>query len=310
MKKDGPEKKKRTIGIIILIAILIVIGVAAFFAFNGIKSHKNDVIATVNGTEIKADYLMKRMMFDGTDIEDAREILIEEQVIRQTGPSVVQISEQELQQYELSLMEARTGASDPDQLKGFLKELANASGFSVEELELLLYTGILSEKLDQYLQNHIQTVEEQVHLAVIIFDTEEALNQTLARIGEGEEFEDLAAELNESEELKANRGDLGWMPRLALQENVASSVFDEIEVGQITQPFQLGDTSYALFYLLGREEAREVDTDILESLKANALSDWVVAQKALSDIERPEITNEQESWINWQLQKMLKEYSE
>ena len=139
-----------------------------------------------------------------------------------------------------------------------LDDLAAEVGFSDAEMEQLIYTDVLSAKMNQYLIDRIQTVDEQVHLLAIMFDSESDLNKALMRLNEGEEFEDLAAELNPSEELRANKGDLGWLARSSLEENLASSVFDEMEVGQISEPFLLGE-SYALFYVVAHEQARERD---------------------------------------------------
>ena len=308
-KKTDKKKAKQRKSIIILVIALVLVGAITFIVYQTLNSPFHEVVINVNGTEIKMDYLLKRIYSDGTETEETMDTIVQEEVTRQFAEAYVQISDEEVYEYEMALMEAKTGESDPAVLEGLLQDIADEAGFTDHEMEQLIFIDALSAKLNQYLIGRIQTVDEQVHLLTIIFDSESNLNNAISRLDAGEEFEDLAAELNPTEELREKKGDIGWLARSSLQDNIAASVFDEMNAGQISEPFLL-DESYVLFYVVEHEEAREIDKDILESMKHKAFDDWVEYQKAMSSIKIAEISTEKESWIEWQLQKMRKENGE
>ncbi len=305
-KEKDREKVKRKKSILIVIIVLTLLAVITFVIFQMINSPFNDVMVNVNGTEIKTDYLLKRLYFDDTELADTLNTIVEEEVIRQFADGFVQLTDEEVYEYQMASLEAMTGQSDPEVLDELIAGMTEEAGFTDPEMDQLLYTDALSAKLNQYLISRIQTVDEQVHVQAILFDSEVALNAALLRIDAGEEFEDLASELNPTEELRQDKGDLGWLARSSLDANLAASVFDEMTAGQISEPFLFGE-SYALFYVVAHEQAREIDADILESMKLTALDDWLDYQRAMSDIEIADISVERENWINWQLQKMRKE---
>ena len=307
MRKDSSEKRKtKRTGVIISIATLLVVGIIIIVVYQVFISPFNAVVVGVNGTEFKMNYVLKRIRFTGMGVRDTMNAIADEEVVRQTAASIVAVAGEDIRQYGLELMAARTGRSDPDGLESFLKELAIESGFADAELEQFFYTDVLIDRMNQFLVDHMQTVDEQVRLTAIFSKTESELNSAIMRLADGEGFEDLAAELNISSELRAAKGDMGWFTRGLLEDSLAAAVFDGMEIGQISQPFLMDDQSYALFFVAEREDAREIDSEMRGSMESVAFERWLEEQKTQCVIVLVEIDPKTESWINWQLQSMRK----
>jgi len=127
------------------------------------------------------------------------------------------------------------------------------------------------------------------------------------KVEEGEDLDKLTKEVWREKESEGKVDDLGWLPR-----GVMTSEFDQIAfnliIGDVSEPlpYVRDPASTEIFYDLlmvsEKADAREVDEDSLQILKAKALYVWLSEETKFHKIEwnfNPEIY----AWINWQLQR-------
>ena len=104
-------------------------------------------------------------------------------------------------------------------------------------------------------------------------------------------------------------GDFGWLPRDVLPPGFDQVAFNLI-IDDVSEPlaYVSDPTSAEIFYYLlmvsEKAEAREIDEDSLQMLKARTLDDWL-----LEEVKSPKhkiewnFNSEIYAWINWQLAK-------
>lgn len=134
------------------------------------------------------------------------------------------------------------------------------------------------EELLRYYEDHLRdySSEEKVRVAKIVVrpkagDTGEAEQQAeelLTRISQGENFQDLAAEVAEPVN-REKRGDLGWISRGALAPELEDLVF-ALAIGEVSAPRVLPDR-VELYSITDRHEPstvpfQQVQTEIEETL--------------------------------------------
>jgi len=123
---------------------------------------------------------------------------------------------------------------------------------------------------------------EQVHARHILVADEEAAKQALARLGAGEEWAALAAELSEDTSNKDNEGELGWFPRGMMVPEFEEAAFT-LEPGKTSDPIQT-DYGYHIIQVI-EKGMREVDDATYDTLLQQAFSDWLEEQQAAAAIE-------------------------
>ena len=123
----------------------------------------------------------------------------------------------------------------------------------------------------------------------------------------GEDVDEFISEIWQGKQSEEKIEDLGWLPR-----GVLVSDFDEVAfslpIGDVSGPqvYQSDPRSDEIFYYLfmvsEKADAREVDENSLQILKAGALDDWLSEEIKLHEIEW-DFNSEIYAWISWQLAK-------
>ena len=124
---------------------------------------------------------------------------------------------------------------------------------------------------------------EQVHARHILVETEEEGDVVLAKLEEGEDFADLAAEYSIDTGSKDKGGDLGWFAR-----RVMVAEFEEVAFGlEIGETSELVETEfgYHLIEVL-QKEVRELQPQLLQGFQEKTFNEWFAEQKELAEIER------------------------
>jgi parvulin-like peptidyl-prolyl isomerase len=162
-----------------------------------------------------------------------------------------------------------------------LDEFLESSGLTEADIETLIRDGLIYEKM---LDAHGGPKEmEQVHARHILVETEEEGDVVLAKLEEGEDFVDLAAEYSVDTGSKDEGGDLGWFPR-----GVMVAEFEEAALGlEIGETSELVETEfgYHVIEVLERE-VRELEPQYLQAFQQRAFEEWFAEQKELADIEQ------------------------
>lgn len=126
----------------------------------------------------------------------------------------------------------------------------------------LARSQLIQEKLKkEYFEAKVPVSAPQVHIMAIFLESESQAAELRARLLNGDNFTDLAAEYSVSDFIKAKKGDIDWHPREILATLLDSSVPGDFafgaEAGVLSQPLQDKDKSKLLGYWLIKVLERE-----------------------------------------------------
>jgi parvulin-like peptidyl-prolyl isomerase len=128
-------------------------------------------------------------------------------------------------------------------------------------------------KLFEFFENEVPRIQEHVNARHILVEDGEIALEVLAKLAEGESFEDLALEYSTDESNKERAGDLGWFPRGRMVDDFETAVFNA-EIGLIDEPVQ---TSFGwhIVEILEREN-RELDDYSHQLAVQTAFNGWLI----------------------------------
>jgi foldase protein PrsA len=188
------------------------------------------------------------------------------------------------------------------------RQQVNESRLSAEEFRDLARINLLTRRLAQLLAENVPTVAEQVYINMIVVRDLPEARRVRERLAGGEGFADVARDASTDERIRAEGGAAGWYPRGALSPHVARVVFDELDIGDISEPLMLDDESFAIMMVSERAAARQIDEGPLERIRAGALQAWLEQEKDFHRVEFHGFNNgydsETDAWVQWQLARM------
>ena len=162
-----------------------------------------------------------------------------------------------------------------------LDEFLESSGLTQADIETLIRDGLIYEKM---LDAHGGPKEmEQVHARHILVETEEEGDVVLAKLEEGEDFVDLAAEYSVDTGSKDEGGDLGWFPRGAMVAEFEEAALG-LEIGETSELVET-EFGYHVIEVLERE-VRELEPQYLQAFQQRAFEEWFAEQQELAEIEQ------------------------
>jgi len=257
------------------------------------------VVAKVNGVELSRDDFEQAVTRDakliaqqyGIDWNDPQaegllpelqqnvlDRLISQELLRQLAETEGLTPSDDEVQAEVEAAEAQIVEQGPF---ADLDEFLESSGLTKADIENLIRGGVIYEKV---LEAHGGPKEmEQVHARHILVETEEEGDAVLAKLGEGEDFVDLAAEYSTDTGSQDNGGDLGWFPRGAMVPEFEEVAF-ALEIGEISELVET-EFGYHIIEVLERE-VRELEPQFLQAFQQRAFDEWFAEQQELAEIER------------------------
>jgi len=293
-------------GSVVIVLILVIVGVSLYI--NAAPFRR--IIITVDDTSINMDYFLMRTRLAGDDPMAMLQRLTNEQLIRIEAPRyVAEVSPEDIDQELRRIASGESETIAEDEFKEWYRQVLNENDLSDSEYKEILATSLLAARLQAYLGERVSTVVEQVHLHAILLGTQEDAEEIRARWEAGEDFADLAREVSLDGVSGEEGGDLGWLPR-----GILPSGFDEVAfsltIGDVSEPlaYVSDPTSEEIFYYLlmvsEKADAREVDGEPLQILKAQALDVWL-SEEMQSPKHKIEwdFNSEIYAWISWQLAK-------
>ncbi len=308
------RKGRRTafiVASVVIVLILVVIGVSLYL--NAAPFRR--IIITVDDTSINMDYFLKRTRLAGVSPMEMLQRLTDEQLIKIEAPRyVAEVSPEDIDQELRRIASGESETISEDEFKEWYRQLLNEIDLSDSEYREIATMVLLTARLHEYLAERVPTVVEQVHLYAIVVKTYEDAEKIRARWEAGEDFADLAREVSLDEVSREKGGELGWFPSGVLNPTFdyvafTLSVGDVSEIVQYAADPTVEEMFYYLLTVAEKADAREVDEESLQILKAKALDDWLVKVKGmkLHEVEWHGLENgfdsETNAWINWQLSK-------
>lgn len=308
-----------TISLIFIVIIAAIIGINHYFSEDQ-KYLRIDVIS-VDGEIISMDYFVRRCFAAGADPMSALTNITREMVLKKEAEAAdLEISPEAV---ENKLIEMATGEGEPitqSEFKEWFRQLLNDSKLSDEEYRDIVATQLMAEFFYDVISSTTLTTAAQVHLHIILTDTEEEAEETRARWAAGESFADLAREVSIDAISREQGGDYGWIPRgVAFESRLDEDAFN-LDIGVVSEPIPYYDTSvsdpsspsYINYYLImvsEKSDSREIDEKYLDKVYDNAFDDWLSQVYSVHEIQYHGIHNgfdsETYAWINWQLQKLV-----
>lgn len=302
----------RTRNLVIAALVVLAVGVTA-----GIAIYRDQVrpfrvtVLMVDDARIEMGYLLKRALMSGQAPLAVLQTLTFEEIIKRVAPTPpynIRITDQDIDRALRETARGEGAAITEGELAEWLRQRLNESRLSEAEFRDLTRTSLLRLRLSAYLGERVPTVGEQVRLHAIARGTVDEAAAVKARLDAGEDFFQLARQLNQDRTLRANAGDLGWHLRGALAPNLARIAFDDLEIGEPSDPLGLGERHFAILMATERAAAREIEADALAVIKARALEDWLAVEFERHRVEYHGFENGYDSmtdaWVKKQLEQM------
>ena len=165
---------------------------------------------------------------------------------------------------------------------GFLQQM----GIGDDDLRAMLTIKLRRDNMQNYLASLEVSPTYQVLARTMTLQTPAIANQVMKDLQKGQDFAQLAKKYSQDTNTNTKGGDLGWLARgqFASQESnaiIENWMFDPRRTINEISPILNENGSPHIVQILGIDPARPVDATTLQTLKTNALQDWLLTQHAL-----------------------------
>lgn len=143
--------------------------------------------------------------------------------------------------------------------------------------------------MQNYLAAQIKSPAYQVSAQAMTLPSQDEANQMLQQLKHGANFAALAKKNSVDSSTNTKGGNLGWLARGQYSQNYGANVsavvdnwlFDPArKIGELS-PVLKENGTYHVVQITGIDPSRPIDSSTLQSLKNNALTAWLLLQKAL-----------------------------
>lgn len=164
----------------------------------------------------------------------------------------------------------------------YVKTYLKPSGLSEAKFRAMVEASLLYDKLQQAMAAELPQTMEQVQIRYFSFSAQEEAGQVAERLGKGEKWEDIAAEIKADEESPADASEPEWATRGFLAERFgeeAASTIWETPVQQYTAPLAVEDSRWYIVQVMGRE-VRELESWLRSYEEQRVFREWLQGQMA------------------------------
>ncbi len=156
---------------------------------------------------------------------------------------------------------------------------------SNDDVIAMLTVTVRHDKMQTYLASHVVSPAYQVLARSMTIDTEAHARNILQQLQHGADFGKLAKAKSQDSTTASSGGSLGWMVRGQYAEKEGTAVvdnwlFDPSRKLNELSPILKENGSFHIVQILGFDHARTIDPNVVETLKVNALSNWILEQQA------------------------------
>jgi parvulin-like peptidyl-prolyl isomerase len=249
---EQQQKRQRLIfiaGISVIALVLVFVGMGWYY---GRYKPMHETAIEVNGTEFTMGYFVDMLKLEST---------------YQTGANISSLADtvmEDIQRNELVRQGAlKLGISiDDDEVKKAIEK----NGLPDKEANRALVSSqLLTQRLlDEYFDPQVPLSAEQRQVMAMMLESEQQALEVRDRLVNGEDFSQLAKEMSLELYSKNMEGDLGWVPKLILQDMLPTSIVDEIfnqKVGELSQPIYDGEAQKQVGYWLVKVLERNEEQD-------------------------------------------------
>ena len=321
--KNSNEPKSRRLFLTILVAVVVVLvigSIAGYAIYRQEIAPFETVVLRIDEKEIKMRYFLKRLRISQVGPSKNRPVnllwmIAQEEIIKEKAlktPYNLKVTAEEIEEALKTAARRGSDSITENEYQEWYRQQINQTQLSEAEFEEIARTNLLRHKLSDYLTVRAPTVAEQVHLYIIIQKSLEAIQNVRQRLDAGEDFFELAKELNPSVAARENQGDLGWQTKNGLNPRLAQMAFHQ-EVGVPSKPFPLSKEAFAIVMVKKKAAAREMSKEMQERQKIGLVEQWASKEFQYHKISYHGLTegngwdSETNAWANWQMQRMNSE---
>ena len=314
-----------------LAAILLILAIPAYGYYDTFISPPKEWIVQVNhktytqGDLVQLLRMYQRSAVPGEDFNlgslpfQLINTLTENELVRQGAPREgINITNAQIDaETRLRFLGDTTGTTTPaDQLerdfqekyRGYLNLIKRSEERYRELVEYDLYREFLREHLGQ----RVERVQPQVHLYSIeippVDDPLRLAEEIRTEYVRGAPFDELVKrdDLAQTSEAVRKGGEIGWVPRRILPD-IDVLLFDDLEEKKLSDPIpsfnaEEGTTTYTVYLISAKAEAREVEDNHYEILKTRVLQDWINEERKNNNVDTRFDSNRYE-WVITQLRR-------
>lgn len=317
--QQDKRKQRAVIGFGVVIALL-VIAIPLYGWVTTFIMPPRETVVRVNDTSYDMGYLLKILRMVQRQSEASGQqvnlgtipfqlvnSLAEDELISQGAQAIgLKVTDEELntqlRNEFLGDLSPDSGTSDLDtEFRERYRQFLNQVQLSAGEYEDIVTRTMYRQKLEEFLGAGIPKELPQIHLFALAVQTQEIAEEVRTQFLRGTPFAELVAEHSSDPEAVRLEGEVDWVPRGVLDPLIADFVFDELEVGVISEPLPQFDSAssqefFVLYYVPEREDLREVSDGNFLALRTEAVNDWVQAQRDLNDVSTSFDSN-QYAWL-------------
>ncbi len=210
--------------------------------------------------------------------EDILNQLIDNELLRQAAAQEgVTITEAQVEERVQQIIQDAGG-------EAAFKEALKRDKLTVEEFRALIVRNqLLYERLFDKVTASLPTSAEQVHVRHILLRTEAEALAVQARLLKGEDFAAVAKEVSLDSYTKNLGGDLGFLPRGAVDQAFEDAAFAlNLNESRIVKT----DFGYHVLQVLAREQNRPLPADYLQGLRDEAIAKYLDDLRSRATIEK------------------------
>ncbi|MBO9369913.1 MAG: hypothetical protein J7575_02310 [Chloroflexi bacterium] len=164
----------------------------------------------------------------------------------------------------------------------YVKTHLKRSGLSEAKFRAMVEASLLYDKLQQAMAAEIPPTMEQVQIRYLSFPTQEDAGKVAERLGKGEKWEDIAAEIEAEEGSPAYASDPEWVTQGFLKERFgeeAAGTIWEIPATQHTAPLAGTDGRWYIVQVMDRQ-VRALDSWLRSYEEQRVFQEWLRGQMA------------------------------
>lgn len=164
----------------------------------------------------------------------------------------------------------------------FLKQ----DGVSDDDMRVMMTIKLRRDNMQNYLASLEVSPTYQVLARSMTFSTMADAQKALKKLQQGADFGKLAKASSVDTTTNTKGGDMGWLARGQYAQTQQAAVvenwlFDPArKIGELS-PILTENGGYHIVQVMGIDPSRPVDPSTLQTLKINALSDWLLMERAL-----------------------------
>ena len=319
---EQDRRKQRVVFVLAAIVALLVIAIPLYGWWTTFIQPPRETIVRVNDTSYDMGYLLKIMRMVQRQSEAGGQqvnlgtipfqlvsnLATDELIVQGAQAIGLTVTDEEL---NAQLREEFLGTLDPDvgtseadletEFRERYRQFLNQIQLSAGEYEAIVTRNLYREKLEEHLGATVPTELPQIHLYALAVQTAEIAEEARTQFARGTPFAELVAEHSADPEAIRLEGEIDWVPRGVLDPTIADFVFDELVVGELSEPIPQFDSAssqefFVLYYVPEREDLREVSEDNFVALRTKAVADWVKAQREINDVSTSFDSN-QYAWL-------------